>query len=144
MTKFTKNQKIPVPEIVFDTIEFDSTSPCLLTFNEGSTLNVDSDTLYLMNSNTKFYHLIVTSDSLKVSGREATHVDVGSDSYSITYQGQSEKSLDHLVVYTHKYEFQNKMPIGYLGWDDDFIRTYINKKNYISLSSSLYLFITIK
>ena len=108
-TKFTKNQKIPVPEIVFDTIEFDSTSPCLLTFNEGSTLNVDSDTLYLMNSNTKFYHLIVTSDSLKVSGREATHVDVGSDSYSITYQGQTPYSLaysrfDTLVLQSNEGE----------------------------------------
>ena len=60
----------------------------------------------------------------------------------ITYQGSNTTNVrDQLLVYTHKNEFQNETPAGYRGWGDGVIITCYNKRNYISLSNILYLFV---
>lgn len=92
-TQFTKAQTLECPTIRFDTVEFTS-KDFVLTFVQGSKLTLDSDTIFLMNSQTQFYWLTITSD-IAITSNDKTDITIKKDLYSILYPNQTPYELPY-------------------------------------------------
>lgn len=100
-TKFTKSQKLECLSISFDTVDF-ANKDLEITFIPNSQVTMDSDTIYLMKSGTRFYDLVVVSDSAIWTTSTST-ITIKDTMFSLTYLTQEPYDLpydkvDNLVL----------------------------------------------